>query len=107
MNLQMIFYIIFTALIISLPVNFIKLGSDFFIYALICYSSLILLYSYLLKTFDVAYIYSFLNILSVLMVTVISIFLFNSDISLFTAFGIFFSIVAIIMFICDNYFRTV
>jgi len=104
MNLLLFFFIIFTALIISLPVNFIKLGPDFYIYALICYLLLIILYSYLLKTFDVAYIYSFLNILSVLMVTIISIFLFDSKLSFFTLSGIFFSIIAIIMFICDNYF---
>ena len=110
MDLQMIFYIIFTALIISLPVNFIKMGMtepEYLFIAWLFYTSLIFLYSHLLKSFNVAYIYSFLNILSVLFVAIISVYMFDSNISFFTSLGIFFSIVAIIMFIIDNYLTSI
>lgn len=96
--------IIITSIIFCFPVTFIRKyietsNINWIFGSLIVYACIIYLYYQILKiNNNISYIYSFLNIISILLVTLISIFYFNDTINFNQVLGIFFAIIAIIFF---------
>lgn len=94
-------WFLLACLVISLPVTFLKKYIEtsnpcYIIYAMIFYGFLSFLYLKLLRNNDISFMYTILNIISILTVSLIGIFYFGDKINIYKTIGIILSIISII-----------
>jgi len=100
MDLQYVFWLLMGALTSAFPILFIKYydaTKEFYwiIFTILCYIFLTYVYVHILKTKDFATQYILIKVLSILLVLMFSIFLYNNKLDTKTIIGILLGITSI------------